>query len=211
MFLPPAASWRRLKPRPVYQANQRLAQFDGHDEECMIGLLYITAGLLVEFSFVSLTGAMLGMTTPIFTISSFVITPLLLVGPSLLLLAGIAATLPNARRGILCLITGSLLVAGLAVWTVPRIGWRYAGWLILEPEAISIVIASFIVLLLKNRWISALIGAGLTAPFFVFGAGSMLYRNIFEASSFAASELTLIIPGTFVTASFVSSLCFPKI
>jgi hypothetical protein len=174
----------------------------------MIGLLYITAGLLVEVLYVVTTGAMLGMTTPIFNISSFVVAPLFSVGPSLLLFSGITTTLPNVRRGRLCLFTGTVLIAALALWTVPRVGWRDAEWLVLQPVAISLPIAYFILLLSKKRWISALLGSSLSAPFCVFGSGYVLYHNIFGESPFTAIELWLVIPGAIVTASFISSLCF---
>jgi hypothetical protein len=174
----------------------------------MIGFLYITTGLLVEFTFTVLTWAMLGMTTPIFTISSLVVAPLFSIGPSLLLLTGITTILPNKPRGRLSLITGTVLVAALALWTAPRIGWRNTGWLVLEPAAISLLIGCLILLLLKKRWISALIGSGLSAPYCVFGSVYLLYRNILGESPFAASELSLIIPGALVAGSFVSSLYF---
>jgi hypothetical protein len=176
----------------------------------MIGLLYITAGLLVEVLYVVTTGAMLGMTAPIFTISSFVVAPLFSIGPSILLFSGITTTLPNVRRGKLCLLAGTVLVAARALWTAPRVGWRYAGWLVLEPVAISLPIAYFALLLLKKRWISALTGSGLSAPYCVFGSGYVLYHNIFGASPFSAVELWLVIPGALVTASFISALCFRK-
>lgn len=174
----------------------------------MIGFLYIATGLLVEFTYTVIAGAMLGMTKPIFTISSLVVAPLFSIGPSLLLLAGITTILPNEGRGRLSLIAGTVLVVALALWTAPRIGWRNAGWLVLEPAAISLLIAFLILLLLKRRWISALIGSGLSAPYCVFGSVYLLYRNILGESPFAARELSLIIPGALVAASFVSSLHF---
>jgi hypothetical protein len=176
----------------------------------MIGILYIATGLLIEYVYITMTGAMLGMTTPIFTISSFVVAPLFAIGPSLMLFSGITTTLPNLPRGKLCLITGTILVAALALWTAPRIGWRYSGWLVLEPVAISLPIAYLVLLLSKKRWISALIGSGLSAPYCVLGTGYVLYQNIFGAGGgqFSVMELWLIIPGAVVTASFISSLCF---
>jgi len=174
----------------------------------MIGLLYVVTALIVELVFLDFTGAMLGMTSPIFSISSLVVAPLFSIGPSLLLLSGITTTLPKVGRSKLCLATGTLLAVALALWTGPRIGWRNTGWLVLEPAAVSLLIAFLILLCLKKHWISALIGSVLSAPYCVFGGGYLLYQNIFGASPFSARELSLIIPGAFVMASLLSSLCF---
>ncbi|MGH9681407.1 MAG: hypothetical protein ACRD4Y_15780 [Candidatus Acidiferrales bacterium] len=174
----------------------------------MIGILYIVTGLAVEFMYDMMTGAMLGMTTPIFTISSFVLAPLVSVGPSLLLFTGITTLVPHLPRWKMCLTAGGIFVAALAAWSVPRIGWLYAGWLILEPAFVSLLIATLIVLLLKRRWILALMGSALSSPLSLPGSGYVLYRHIIEGHPFALSEVTLIVPGTLVIASFISCLYF---
>jgi hypothetical protein len=174
----------------------------------MIGFLYILTGLLVDFMFLMLTGAMLGMTTPIFTVSSLILPPLFSIGPSLLLFSGFIALFPHKSRGRLCLIAGIVLIGALASWTVPRIGWQNGGWLVLEPEAVSLPIAYLILRILKKLWIAVLVGSVLSAPFCVVGSVYLIYDNLYGASSIAATELWLIIPGAFVTASFITSLCF---
>ena len=165
-------------------------------------------GLLVEFVYIDFTGAMLGMTTPIFTITGLVTGPLYSIGPSLLFLSGIATIGANVRRSWLCLAAGSAVVIILATWTIPRIGWRYAAWLILEPVALSLLAAWFILYLVKKRWITTLIGSGLSAPFCVFGGAYVLYQNIFGTSPFSSRELVLVVPGAFVIFSFLSALRF---
>jgi hypothetical protein len=179
----------------------------------MTGVLYITTGLAVELTYIVITHAMLAMREPIFALSSFVFETIFFIGPSLLLLSGISTTAPNARRGGLCLISGIVSVAALALWAAPRMGWRYAGWLVLEPAAVSLVLAYFALVLLKKRWISALIGSSLSAPFSVLLIGSLLYGIILGANGtqFTPYELWYVIPGAFVTGSFISSLSFRNI
>ena len=78
-----------------------------------IGALYIATGLLCNFVDMLTTGAMLGMTTPLYAVSDLVVAPLLSLGPALLILSG-AATVVSVRRPTVCLVTGALAVAGLA-------------------------------------------------------------------------------------------------
>ena len=53
-----------------------------------VGLLYIATGLLCDFADMLIAGAMLGMTTPIYSVSSLIIPPLLGTGQALLVLTG---------------------------------------------------------------------------------------------------------------------------
>jgi hypothetical protein len=171
-----------------------------------VGVLYILTGLLCKYVAMLITGALLGMTTPIYAVRDLFLAPLVSTGPSLLVLAGVAMLFEHARRSLLCLATGSLVVAAIAAWTVPKIGWRDAIWLLLEPQAVSFLIASLIVLVVKKRWILAVIGSVLSAPFFLYGTGVMVYDLVFRTAIFSMQEIWIFGPAVLTTLSFVSAL-----
>lgn len=141
----------------------------------MIGFVYVIASLLVDLTFLLAIGSLLGMTTPISAIKSLFVSPLYSVGPSLLIFTGVIILFPKKRRGGLCLITGTILVAALGLWTIPRIGWQPAAWLILEPLVVSLPAAYLLLLITKKIWISGIVGSLLSAPFCVAGSLYLMY------------------------------------
>jgi hypothetical protein len=173
-----------------------------------VGVLYIVTGLLCKFVGMLLIGAMFGMTTPIYAVRDLFLAPLVSTGPSLLVLAGVAMLFEQARRSLLCLATGSLVVAAIAAWTVPRIGWRDSVWLLLEPQAVSFLIAGFIVVVVKRRWILALIGSALSAPFFLLGTGYMVYDLMFRTAILTMQEIWIFGPAVLTTLSLIAALRF---
>ncbi len=172
----------------------------------LTGSVYIATGVLCDFVYTILVGAMLGMTTPIYSASGLFIAPLLSIGPSLLILTGVATLFERARRSILCLITSIVATGGLAVWTVPRIGWRDAAWFLLEPEAGSFLIASLILLVLKKRWVAAVVACVTSAPFFLYGTGHLVHAHLFGTAIFSWTEIWLVGPSALIVFSFVLAM-----
>jgi hypothetical protein len=171
-----------------------------------VGLLYIATGLLCDFADMLIAGAMLGMTTPIYSVSSLIIPPLLGTGQALLVLTGVTTITGGTRRSVVCLITGIAVLAGLALWTIPRIGWPQSAWLFLEPEAGSYLIASLILLVIRKRWIAALIGIVISAPVFVFGTGYLIYALLFGKAVLSLTEIWIVVPTIMLMVSFLSAV-----
>jgi len=112
----------------------------------------------------------------------------------------------KARRITTCLITGIAVIAILALWTVPRIGWRQSAWLFLEPETGSYLIASLILLAIRKRWLAALIGSVAASPVFIYGTGSLIYGLFFGREVASLTELWVVAPAILLLLSFVSAL-----
>ena len=89
-------------------------------------LLYIATGLVCDFVFAVMVGTMLGTSTPIYSLTGFLRTPAICLGPSLLVLAGVATLLRSNRRLPLYIEASVILLIGLASWSVPKIGWQLA-------------------------------------------------------------------------------------
>jgi hypothetical protein len=180
--------------------------YSTRDMRWAIGALYIATGFLCNFVDMLLTGAMLGMTTPTYKWSDLVVPPLLSLGPALLTLSGAVTVVHDARRTTVCLITGVLTVGGLAAWTVPRIGWHDAIWLLLEPTAFSFLVAGIVVVLVKRRWIVAMTGSLLSAPFFLYGTAILIRGVLFGTVVLAPAEIWIVLPAILTIVSFVATL-----
>ena len=170
------------------------------------GFVYAISGLLVIFVGVLGTGMMLGMTTAIFSLKHLLIAPLFVMGPSLLILTGVTEIVGGIRRARLWAIAGVIVVIVLAAWTVPSIGWRLAAWLILEPVAVALLIAGMIMLTLKKMWVATALGSALTAPFFLFGSGNILYGYWFSGYPFTWINVWLFAPAVLLICCFVLAL-----
>jgi hypothetical protein len=170
------------------------------------GFVYTISGLLVIFVGILLTGMMLGMTTAIFSVTSLLIAPLFVIGPSLLILTGLTEIVGNVRPVRLSLIAGAMVVIVLAAWSVPRIGLRLSAWLIVEPVAVAILIAGIIMSALKKCWVSATIGSALSAPFFLFGSGQILYGYWSSGTPFTWANIWLFAPAVLLISCFVLAL-----
>jgi hypothetical protein len=171
-----------------------------------IGFVYVTSGLLVIIVGIILTGMMLGMTTAIFSATSLLIPPFFVVGPSLLILTGITEIGGGTRQPRLWAIGGGTVVSLLAVWTIPRIGWRLAGWLILEPVSVALLIAGIVMLAVKKSWIDAVIGSALSVPFFLIGSGAIIYGYFARGDSFAWVNVWLFAPAVLPISCFILAL-----
>jgi hypothetical protein len=136
-----------------------------------IGLIFVTTGLVVVTVWLAFNGALLGMSTPIFSVTYLVtyllIAPIVLIGPAVLLMVGSIEIFKNISHKRVVLMVGAALLIVLALWTGPRIGWALAAWLVIEPMAASLLIAALIVRTFKRSWLAVLLGSGLSAPFFV--------------------------------------------
>ena len=171
-----------------------------------VGFVYTISGLLAIFVGILLTGKILGMTTAIFSVTSLLVAPLFAVGPSLLILTGLAEIARNVRPVRLSLIAGAMVVIVLAAWTVPRIGWRLSSWLIVEPVAIAILIAGIInvcfeeVLGQRDDWERPF------SAFFLFGSGQILYGYWSSGSPFTWVNIWLFAPAVLLISCFVLAL-----
>lgn len=172
----------------------------------MTGFVYMLSGLLVIFVGVMLTGMMLGMTTAIFSVKSLLIAPLFAIGPSLLILTGVTKIVGGIGRARLWATSGGIVVIVLAAWSVPRIGWRLASWLILEPVAVALLIAGLTMLVVKKIWVATAIGSALSAPFFLFGSGQILYGYWSSGSPFTWINIWLFAPAVLLISCFVLAL-----
>ena len=171
-------------------------------------LLYIVTGLAVICSFVVITGAMLGMTTPIFSLENTLISALVSIGPSMLVLAGVTTALTAPRRSLLCLLAAGAVLLVLGLWTVPPIGWPYAIRLFLIPCALSLFITAILVVRIKRRWISAALASALSAPFFVYGSASLAYGAIVGQSRPTFASVWIFVPALLAILAFTSAVCF---
>ncbi|HKV06330.1 MAG TPA: hypothetical protein VJO53_14640 [Candidatus Acidoferrales bacterium] len=169
------------------------------------GPLYVVTGLLCDFLFAIVVGAMLGMTTPVYSLAGFIRTPIVCLGPSLLVLTGVATIIGGPRRITHYLLTSAVVLAGLAAWSVPKIGWQATTWLFLYPEAASLLGAVVILLVVRRFWIAALIGTLLSSPFFLYATVASI-KGWWATGSFSATEVWLIAPTAMLLLCFVSSL-----
>jgi len=172
----------------------------------LAGVFFIATGLLCHFVELLFVGAMLGMTTPIYSWRSLVVPALYSTGPSLLIVAGVTTIFSNARRSILCLVTSLVMISSVAAWSVPRIGWRDSTWLIIEPLAGSFLIATVILLVLKKRWISAVVGIVVSAPFYIYGTGSLAHGLLFGNTILAWTEIWIVAPAVLTVLSFIFAI-----
>jgi hypothetical protein len=171
----------------------------------MTGFVYVISGLLVIFVGVLLTGAMLGMTTAIFSVTSLLVAPLFIVGPSLLILTGITEIAGRAHQHKSWTIAGGTLLSLLAAWTIPSVGWRLATWLILEPVAVALLIAAMIMLAVRKSWIEAMIGSAVSAPFFLYGSATTIY-SYFSNGVFTWLNFWLFAPAVLLVYCFILAL-----
>lgn len=170
------------------------------------GFVFLLSGLLVIFVGILLTGEMLAMTTPIFSLTDLLVMPLVAVGPSLLILTGVTEIGGGVHRVWSRLLSGGALVLVLAGWTVPRIGWRLSAWQILEPVAVGLLIAGILMLILKKSWVGATIGSALSAPLFLFGSGLRLYSYWISGYPFNRGDIWVFAPALLLISSFVLAL-----
>jgi hypothetical protein len=168
----------------------------------LVGLLYVATGVLCDFVFALFVGAMLGMSAPTHTLSDLLYPALYCFGPSLLILSGLATLIPSSRRALVCIGASVILLLGTAAWSVPKIGWRDAAWLLLEPAFVSLVLATVALLLLRKAWFGALVGTILCMPFFVYGATTAI-RDFFASSP----QLWVVGPSVLLVLCLLSSLC----
>lgn len=168
----------------------------------LVGLLYVATGVLCDFVFGLFVGAMLGVSTPTYKFSELLLPALYNLGPSLLILSGVATLIPSSRRTLICVGASAILLAGTAAWSVPNIGWHDATWLLLEPVVVSLVLATIALLLLRRAWFGALIGTLLCTPFFVYGATTAV-QDFFAASP----QLWVVGPSVLLVLCILSSLC----
>lgn len=171
----------------------------------------MATSLVVTVSYLVFTGAMLGMTTPILTLRNTLTSSVYSVGPSMLLLSGAILAFDKSRRSVVSLMTGGAFLVGLAWWTVPRIGWQYASQLEIYPHAISLFVGGALVFRIERRWISATVGSALSAPFFVYGAGYLVYKHILQATMPSPPELIWIfLPALLVILTFWCALHYRR-
>ncbi len=171
-------------------------------------LFYVVTGIVVMSSYVVTIGAMLGMTTPIFSFESTLISALVSIGPSMLVLAGVTTALTAPRRILLCLLAAGAILLVLGLWTVPPIGWRYAIRLFLIPCSLSLFVAAILVVRIKRKWISAALASALSAPFFVYGSASLAYGAIVGESRPTFASIWIFVPALLAILAFTSAVCF---
>jgi hypothetical protein len=171
-----------------------------------LALLYVATGLLCIFVDVGTVGALLGMATPTYRLESVAAAALLTVGPALLILAGAAILIEGVSRGVLCAATGMVVLFGLALWTVPRIGWRTSISLVLGPEIGAFLLAGLLVLILRRRWVMAAVGSAVSSAFFLHGTGAFVYSLLFGNAIPSWTEMWIVFPALLTIASFISAL-----
>ena len=169
----------------------------------LIGVVYLSTGLVCVLVDLLVVGRpSLGG-----TFINFARGLLESLGSDLLILSGVVILIENVRRSVLCLITGSVVVAGLALWTVQFVGWRNATLRVLEPTGVFLL-ASLIVLLVKKRWVLALLGSIASAPSALLHASLLLFLWGYTAGEgpWTLREISLIFPLVFALVSFVCAV-----
>jgi len=78
--------------------------------------------------------------------------------------------------------------------------------LFLEPALFSFVIAAIVVVLVKRRWIVAVTGSLLSAPFFVYGTAILIHGLLFGTTVPAPTEIWIALPAILTVTSFVAAL-----
>jgi hypothetical protein len=169
-------------------------------------LLYVASGLVCDFVFAVMVGTMLGTTTPTYSIAGFLRAPAICLGPSLLVLAGVVTLIRSNRRLALSIEASMVLLIGLASWSVPKIGWQDAIWLFLYPEAASLLGATVILLIVRRAWVGALVGAILSAPFFVYTGTTLLHAHIRGTIGYTIEDVSVAVPFVLLLLSLIVSL-----
>jgi hypothetical protein len=171
-------------------------------------LLYILTGIVVTWSYLVITGAMLGMALPIFSLESTLIRGLCGIGPSMLVLVGLTTAFPASRRSPLCFLVAGVILVLLSLGTVSRIGWPYASRLFLVPEALSLFVAAILVVWIKKRWISAALASALSASLFVYGSVSLAYGAIARGSRPTSASVWIFVPALLAILAFATAARF---
>lgn len=170
-----------------------------------VAILYILTGLSLALLDMVTTGAMLGMTEPISPWRSVMWVSFFTLGPCLLILGGIAtATKPETRIWWLAGLATAIVVL-LGIWTVPRIGWSYAGSMFLLPYAVGFVVALAAMLLVKRARPISLLGALIAAPV-IYDAGHGVKNILFGNEIFTPLFLWILIPSALVLASILTAI-----
>ncbi len=169
-------------------------------------LLYIVTGLACDFVFAVMVAAMLGTTWPVYSLAGFVRTPAIVLGPSMLILGGVATLIRTNRRAALYIETSLVLLIGVAFWSVPKIGWQDAVWLFLYPAAAALLGAVVLLLIVRKAWVGALIGAILSAPFFAYTAATLARSHIRGAIHYTIEDVSVAVPLILILLSLIFSL-----
>ena len=170
------------------------------------GLLYILTGLVCDFVFAVLVGTMLGWSTTQYSLAGFVRTPAVCLGPSMLVLAGAATLLRTNRRLAIYNEASLILLIGIGVWSIPKIGWQDAAWLFLYPESASLLGAILVLLIVRRAWVGTLVGAILSAPFFAYTAVALAHSHLRGSIRYSIEDVTVAVPLALIVLSLVVTL-----
>jgi len=170
------------------------------------GFLYVTAGLACDVVFGVMVGAVFAATTPMYSFAGFVRTPIICLGPSLLVLTGVAIIVGGTRRFTEYVVTSIVILIGLTAWSVPKIGWQSTAWLFLYPEAASLLGAVVLLLLLRKLWVAALLGTLLSSPFFAYTAVILFRAYMHGAPANRLEYVSIAVPLALLVASLFTSL-----
>ena len=172
----------------------------------LTALLYIVSGLACDCVFAVMVGTMLGMTTPVYTLTGLLRAPALGLGPAMLVLAGVATLIRTNRRFALYVEASLILLIGVASWSVPRIGWADSTWLFLYPEAAALLGAIVLLLIIRKAWVGALLGAVLSAPFFVYTGITLARCHMHGALPYTIEDVSVAVPLLLLLLSLIASL-----
>lgn len=168
--------------------------------------LHILAGLSMMLLDLSITGAMLGMTTPVSPWRDVFWSWFFASGPAFLILGGIATSLRQEARvwglsGAACLI---VLLLGL--WTVSRIGWSYGASMFVVPYTIAFGVSIALAHFLRRAWLVAFLGGAIAAITILPVGFSILIGISFGQAVFTLLTLWILVPAALVVASIACSL-----
>jgi len=172
----------------------------------LTALLYVVTGLVCEFVFAVMVQTMLGWTTPQYSLAGLLRTPAIVLGPSLLILAGVATLVRTNRRLALYIEASVILLIGIAAWSIPKIGWQDAVWLFLYPAAAALLGAIVLLLIFGRAWVGALVGAILSAPFFVYTAISLAHAHLRGTIRYTIEDVSVAVPLVLILLSVICSL-----
>jgi len=172
------------------------------------GLLYVLTGLVCDFVFAVMVGTMLGWATPQYSLAGLLRTPAICLGPSMLVLAGVATAVRGNSRLAIYIEASVILLIGLCIWSIPKIGWQDSVWLFLYPEAASLLGAIIVLLILRSAWIGAVVGALLSSPFFAYTAVSLAHAHIRGTIRYTIEDASVAVPLALIVTSIISALRF---
>jgi hypothetical protein len=151
--------------------------------------LYILTGLAVAILCLTRGVAFLPLILGVVGLLAIVIwIPVLLLGPSILILCGSTVAFSKTSRQTVCLVASAVLLLALALYTSVAFGWL-ACLLVVPPTLISLGLASWLATSARTPWIAAITGSAMAAVVLLFAINALIFWG--DQTSTIGSRLAL--------------------